>query len=329
MKQSSFMHNSENISWNYLYIFLIATPLFVAVLFAAALILIRSESIFQNSRARSHPLLEHRFSHHGEHADVVMIGDSTGLFGIKPDLISSSKGISVVNLNLYSATGYDGYRVLLDKYLSNNSAPKAVVFYISAESLYRMNQPMSYDSCITWLRYMSVQDALSRLNKDNIRCVYIATKVLFKHLHVFDRNMFIKTIDTLDKNQGWMEFSAYGFSSLEKDAQFDGRKLAPAGAIFDLKAFVDFKIYISTKGIPTFVYLAPMPKGNIAAPELGDLLRPYVDELPKLLPNEIFDRGSHPTDSGALLTTQMFSDFLVQKGLCRDFPGAQAALVSE
>jgi hypothetical protein len=65
--------------------------------------------------------------------DVIQIGDSSGFYGVNPDIVSSRLGgLRYVNLSCCAPMGFDGYYAVAHFMLRRNASVKAVVLYIGA-----------------------------------------------------------------------------------------------------------------------------------------------------------------------------------------------------
>lgn len=75
-------------------------------------------------------------------AEIVSVGDSSGLFGLQPAVVAQSlHGTNMINLNVAADTGFDGYRYILEYYAKRNKRAKYAVLYISP-----LQMPIIYGS---------------------------------------------------------------------------------------------------------------------------------------------------------------------------------------
>ncbi|KGF91713.1 MULTISPECIES: hypothetical protein [Prochlorococcus] len=73
-------------------------------------------------------------------ADFIQIGDSSGFFGIRPNIINTYlNGLDFLNISCCADSGWDGYVYQANYYLKNNPDAKYLVLYTSPYSL-----PMQY-----------------------------------------------------------------------------------------------------------------------------------------------------------------------------------------
>ena len=77
--------------------------------------------------------------------DVIQIGDSTGLYGVNPELVSSHLGgLRYVNLSCCAHMGFDGFYAVAHFMLRRNPSIKAVVLYVSAFDFINLNADVSF-----------------------------------------------------------------------------------------------------------------------------------------------------------------------------------------
>src|SRR5215471_12193622 len=77
--------------------------------------------------------------------DIIQIGDSTGLYGVNSDLVTSHLGgLRYVNLSCCAHMGFDGYYAVAHFMLRRNPSIKAVVLYINAFNFIDMNTEGSF-----------------------------------------------------------------------------------------------------------------------------------------------------------------------------------------
>ena len=73
-------------------------------------------------------------------ADFIQVGDSSGFFGVRPNIINTYlEGLNFLNISCCADSGWDGYVYTANYYLKNNSEAKYLVLYTSPYSL-----PMQY-----------------------------------------------------------------------------------------------------------------------------------------------------------------------------------------
>jgi len=70
--------------------------------------------------------------------DIVQVGDSSGFYGVRPDVVTRYLGgLKYLNLSCCAGMGYNAYYAMADFMLQRNPSIKAVVLYISLRDLPR------------------------------------------------------------------------------------------------------------------------------------------------------------------------------------------------
>jgi hypothetical protein len=106
-------------------------------------------------------VIDYPFTLEGSRFDVVLYGDSAGLFGVDPRIVGKELGKSVVNLcrtvGILTMTG----DYTLDSYLAHNHKPKVIVLYLSPRDT-SISQKRSilgyYEGAMMIYRHGSLED---------------------------------------------------------------------------------------------------------------------------------------------------------------------------
>ena len=73
----------------------------------------------------------YKFSVRGQTADIVLVGDSSLLYAIRPKLVRSLTGRSVYNYGLVGPVFAFDPQSVIDHYLATNRRPRAIIAYVS------------------------------------------------------------------------------------------------------------------------------------------------------------------------------------------------------
>ena len=78
-------------------------------------------------------------------SDILIVGDSSGLYGLKPSVINNYfKNHKTINLSITAEISWNGHREIADYYLKNNKNIKYLIFHFSAYILPRIMHPTQY-----------------------------------------------------------------------------------------------------------------------------------------------------------------------------------------
>ena len=70
-----------------------------------------------------------------EPQDVVLIGDSSCLMGVMPDVITEETGLKAWNLGTVGTLSIAGHARILEQYLKKNGPPQVVVYHVTPTTL--------------------------------------------------------------------------------------------------------------------------------------------------------------------------------------------------
>ena len=69
-------------------------------------------------------------------SEFIQVGDSSGLFGVRPNIVKSYlSGMDYINTNCCADMGWEGYAYSANYYLKKNPNAKYLVLYVTPYSL--------------------------------------------------------------------------------------------------------------------------------------------------------------------------------------------------
>ena len=68
-------------------------------------------------------------------ADIISIGDSSGLFGLNPEIIEKETGQTFLNLNMQGSVGYAAQKTILKKVVNSGCKPSLYVLYMHPSNI--------------------------------------------------------------------------------------------------------------------------------------------------------------------------------------------------
>ena len=115
-------------------LYLLTQLAIVFLLIATPFVLLQCQSYRRHVYYLWHPLVDEKLKTRQMNADVVFVGDSSLLMGLQPEVIKERTGLSSYNLGVPGEAFCEAGEVLLNFYLTNNRAPKALILYISPQT---------------------------------------------------------------------------------------------------------------------------------------------------------------------------------------------------
>jgi hypothetical protein len=114
--------------------FLLTQLIVVLFLSLMPFILLQSQTYRRHVYYLWHPLVDEKLDTHRRNAEVVFVGDSSLLMGLKPEVIKDRTGLSAYNLGVPGEAFCMAGEVLLRSYLANNPTPKLLILYMSPQT---------------------------------------------------------------------------------------------------------------------------------------------------------------------------------------------------
>jgi len=297
--------------------YLLLLPTGTALLVLVSLCLIRYDNpSISDIRRRGlgyNTITYHRFSRLNCNNEIVMVGDSTLLMGIIPKVLEEKLNTTVISLGLYATSGLSAYTLMLDNYLRQNKKPKYIIFYFSTSTPYYFNEH-SYERSYTLLKYGSLT-TLFHTDEINVTDIVHAAWIIFTGMY---KNMFHITesikhfrndILSMNTTKGYVNNSVS--ISIDPDCKLNTSQQKN----LDL-AFIDkLKKRYESMGIRVLYCVSPMPECDTAA---TFFMKKYSNADNRIItfPNHFFTDSRHMTESGALLNSKLFANYLQTK-LCR------------
>jgi hypothetical protein len=132
--------------------YLLAHFCIIVALLVTPFVLLRSQNYRRHVYYLWHPLVDEKLETRQVNADVVLVGDSSLLMGVQPEVIKERTGLSSYNLGLPGEAFCMVGEVLLNSYLAHNRSPRVLILYMSPQTncsaSYR-EEVGAYDDIIT------------------------------------------------------------------------------------------------------------------------------------------------------------------------------------
>ncbi len=288
-----------------------------------------------------------KFSLHDQAADVVFVGDSSLVFGVRPNVIADRLHVTAFNLGLPAGSLIFFPGMLLDHYLARNQHPRLIVLYVSPWTLVDDQRDITQlwnDGARVALRHGSLAEVGRIFESDPRRLVQFPAIFL---------------------QQGWRQFSLSGQWWLQASAEMRAERgwfaiwrpgraraiLRPGGPFAKPVSLSDrctltvkpllpnrrqirqFRETYERDGTRVLVYVAPVPNCDPSYPAIVAAYAGVADNRPQTLPGRYFvDDGwrVHMTRDGADQATRQVADFIKSVIVPPDdTPTAPASLIED
>ena len=308
--------------------FLVAISALCVLVLVATWVIVSSDTLYcRHSTVFWDATDCYKFSVHDEASDVVFVGDSSLVFGVRPNLIADQLHLTAFNLGLPAGSLIFFPGMLLDRYLAHNRRPRLIVLYVSPWTL------------------LDDQKDITQLWNDGAR-VAIRHGSLAQLFGIFaDDPRRVIQFPAIFLKQGWRQFSLSGQWWREASSEMRAERgwfaiwrpgrsraiLRPGGPFarpvsladrctLTIKPLVPNRLQIRRfreayqhAGIRVVIYVAPVPRCDPSYPAIVAAYAGIADNLPRTLPGRYFvDDGwrVHMTRDGADQATAQVVDFI-------------------
>lgn len=297
---------SDVSSARYLVIVLAATLLLFALMLASCIALARFQP--RGSFDFYQVLATEEFGQHGKSADLLFVGDSSLLYGVKPKVVSRALGMRVRSLPLYGSAGLASYELLLDDYLAHNRRPKIIVFYVAAQA--PVESPWhSFEKTWTLLKFGDLSD-LARAGVNPYDLFFTALHIVKNATSPILPERALRLPATLAQTDGFFPIDMPPLTHCNIDSKTDleaytGNRFADEP--WDIFAAAREKY--RALGIKVLTYISPMPACDVAYDYFRDKF-PFSAAPLRRLPNGEFVDYNHLTDEGASRNSQAIAQII-------------------
>ncbi|MCS7467265.1 hypothetical protein NZK35_11485 [Stieleria sp. ICT_E10.1] len=281
----------------------------------------------------------------GNAPDVLLLGDSSGLMGLDPRVMSGRVGKDVFNLCSISLIGADGQRAILERYIRTHGRPSVIVYHYAPHDLrYTADDLANWkfrQSVYLWLAASDGQAVEAEsYRRDEFRVLpsqRFRDAVQRRLFFVFDRPQNLNTprgrfgshhemVEQVLNQDGFMQ----EVNEDETDEPRDLNLAMPESQEAALDALLD---YVDRIGVPIFLVSNPLPAYAKTDATLESLRRQQQQLqqimarheqaailLPeqRFLPRESFATLNHLRPSAAAQNSKEIADLIKGGGLIHE-----------
>ena len=268
-----------------------------------------------------------KFSLHDQASDVVFVGDSSLVFGVRPNLIADRLHVTAFNLGLPAGSLIFFPGMLLDHYLAHNQRPRLIVLYVSPWTLLDDQKDMTHlwnDGARVAIRHGSLAEIGSIFEDDPRRLVQFPAIFLQQGWRQFSLSgkWWRQASEEMRAERGWFAIWRPGRSRaiLRPGGPFARPVSLPDRCTLTIKPLVpnrrqirQFRKTYERDGMRVIVYVAPVPSCDPSYPTIVAAYAGVADNRPQTLPGRYFvDDGwrVHMTRDGASQATSQVAEFI-------------------
>ncbi|HEX3486613.1 MAG TPA: hypothetical protein VHT51_16260 [Micropepsaceae bacterium] len=292
-------------------ILIVPLPILLGFLFAG------SEYYYRLSSSFEDVLLDRQFTAEGINADIVFVGDSSLMTGVKPKAIQAATGMTAYSLSSSIFQFMAAGDHLVDSYLAKNRAPRLIVVYIAPWT--RVNPPFAYP--VEWevgakalVRNASLFDGAVFFARHPEVVLQLPQDVWRRLTSRLDwqGNTYKRVVAGLEDERGWFAMDG-PVLRYPKRVLPDGCAPVPLPARPDKEFIAAFRRRMMARNIAVALYIAPTPDCASFDTSAETAYAGIADDQPYRLPHRYFidDRWRiHLTQEGAEANTKRVIDFV-------------------
>ena len=261
-----------------------------------------------------------KYGLHGNNADIVLIGDSSLVFGVRPDVIKRQTGLTAFNLGLPAGAVLFFPDLLLDRYLAMNRTPEIVVIYASPWTFTDNPAGLQHlmdDALRFTIRHGSPLQVLRVFYQDPAWIIRFPALAVeqgeWRHM-TLSGEVPQHMSDELRRGNGWLSYRDMSDPetvpvSLRDDCLLQAKPLADP----DQKKINRIRTKYGRLGIKVFFYVAPVPSCDQTYQDIVSKYAGVADSPPRTLPSTDFiddDWRVHLDAIGATEATEQLVNFL-------------------
>ena len=103
----------------------------------------------------------------GQGVDILILGDSSGLMGVDPAVLSERTGRSCYNLCTISLMGVQGHQAILNRYLETHATPSVIIYHFAPNDMRFTEQDLDQWKFLSQVeRWLAYRQSSSGTDKD-------------------------------------------------------------------------------------------------------------------------------------------------------------------
>jgi len=259
-----------------------------------------------------------------QQAEILLVGDSSLLYGVEPDVVEQVSHRSVYNYGIVGPVFAFNPDKVVDHYLARNGRPKAIVVYISPWDQVEpgaIHDEVWFPVGLAALQHGTLGDALAVLRARPSAVVELPPIIL--RSIGFSRTPNRALRDAMEAASGHFDYPATLTDANRAIAHCpygDADARVPE-TVRTRTALSALKARMAARGIPLYVYVAPFARCGTNVAKLEQAYRGLSDNVPTPLPDALFSNDARPfvhvNEDGAKAVSRLLGDFIAAKGIGR------------
>jgi hypothetical protein len=267
----------------------------------------------------------YKFDVRGKNVDVLLVGDSALLYGVRPSILKSSTNISSYNYGMQGPAFSFDPQAVIDHYLVTNGKPRAVIVYFSPWNRmvrHELNDPQFFPLAILTLRHQVWSDFFYLLLARPSAVVEIPQIIL--NAINFSSIPTTNWRTQMENDDGYFNYAST--LSAQQIALGDDCRMPnvqPLGpyAADNRKTLEELRSRYAALGLSLYIYVAPTALCDGQVDRVRSVYRGVADNDPVALPNKYFaddnplGRHAHVNAEGTEVVSALLANFLSRQAL--------------
>jgi hypothetical protein len=261
----------------------------------------------------------YKFSVAGQKADILVVGDSSLLYGIRPDVVESFARRSVYNYGIVGPTFAFDPRATIERYLATNTRPRAIIVYLSPWDIVepgKILDPVWFPAGLTALQHGGLAE-MAAIVRARPSAIVELPPIILSSIG-FSTQASAQRRKAMEAAGGHFDFETMlnaGNRSL-KDCPASPPPGEVPQASRSRAALASLKAHYAGQGIPLYIYTAPFGRCGAQTQAIAAAYRGIADNVPTSLPDELFARESgygksvHVNRDGVLVVSRLLGEFI-------------------
>jgi hypothetical protein len=273
-----------------------------------------------------HLNVDYHIARAGEHSDVMVLGDSAAMMAVKPSAIEAASGLKVANLTMFAFAGFRSFQLLADHYLARNDKPRMAVIALYPESFGIVEAAdhggYRYEGAYAGYRLDAPWRVLLRMARSP-EAIAATYEHLGRGLKQFAWSVVaggkgeairawaagMRAYAVAENGGSTMRLRSVGWEPprLAEDCGFTRTNEVRLAGVEALRR------HLEERGIPTLVYVLPVPACDRSVPHYREALAGVTANLLTRRPNREYHDYAHMTEEGGRAFSGEFAGFLRER----------------
>lgn len=253
-------------------------------------------------------------------AQVLLVGDSALLYGVKPSVVEAQSGRTAYNYGMVGGVFAFDPDSVIDRYLARNRAPRAVIVYLSPWDRVRPGEIEDwfwFPVALQIMQHGQVAD-FAKLLRARPMALFDLPQLIVRTTGLSkERNAALRA--DMDAARGHFDYArmvAAWPQTIGCRDLFDSGPVADTGQT--RVEFARLRARYAAKGIPVYVYAAPFARCGAKVAQVQAAFQGVSDNVPTPLSDELFIDERAPGESvhvnkpGQDVVSRMLGDFIVR-----------------